>query len=134
MQSDPQRSLLDHPAISGSYLFPQPRLVDDPFIVEVDGAELACYRRVVDPEGYTVVHFHGNGEAVSDYVPDLADVLASMGLNSLFVEYRHYGGSTGKAQLVAMLGDGAAAIAAAEIAPQKVIAVSVRRGHDLGRR
>lgn len=70
MLSDPQRSLLDHPAISGSYLLPQPRLVDNPISVEVDGAELACYRRVVDPDGYTVVHFHGNGETVSDYVPD----------------------------------------------------------------
>jgi len=114
-------SILDHPAISGSYLFPQPRLVEDLFVVEVDGAELACYRNIVDPDGYTVVHFHGNGEAVSDYVPDLVDVFANMGLNSLLVEYREYGGSTGKAQLVAMLGDGAAAITAAGIPPDKVI-------------
>ena len=117
-----QRSILDHPAISGSYLFPQPRLVVDPFIVEVDGVQLACYQKVVDPDGYTVVHFHGNGETVSDYVPDLADVFASMGLNSLFVEFRQYGGSTGKAQLVTMLGDGEAALAAAGVVPQKVIA------------
>jgi pimeloyl-ACP methyl ester carboxylesterase len=96
--------------------------VDDPFIVEVDGAELTCYRKVIDPDGYTVVHFHGNGESVSDYVPDLADVFARMGLNSLFVEFREYGGSTGEAQLVAMLGDGAAAIAAAGVVPEKVIA------------
>ena len=122
MQHDSQQSILDHPAISGSYLFPQPRFIDDPFNVEVDGAELACHRKVVDPNGYTVVHFHGNGEAVSDYVPDLADVFASLGVNSMFVEYRAYGDSTGKAQLVAMLGDGAAAIAKAGIVPEKVIA------------
>jgi alpha-beta hydrolase superfamily lysophospholipase len=96
--------------------------VTDPFVVEVDSIELACFRRIVNPDGYTVVHFHGNGEAIADYVPDMTDMLAGLGLNSLFVEFREYGGSTGKARLVAMLGDGEAAIAAAEIAPEKVIA------------
>lgn len=119
---DSKQNTLDSPAVSGCYLFPQSRLVDDPFMVEVDGIELASFRRVVDPERYTIVHFHGNGEAVADYVPDMADELAGLGFNSLFVEYREYGGSTGKAQLVAMLGDGEAAVAAAGIAPEKVIA------------
>ena len=58
-------SLLDHPAISGCYLFPQPRRVAAPQLVQVDGAELACYRRIVDPARLTLVHFHGNGEAVA---------------------------------------------------------------------
>ena len=114
-------SILDHPAISGCYLFPQPRYVDDPFKVEVDGAELACYRKVIDPDSFTMVHFHGNGEAVADYVPDMADVFAGLGLNSLFVEYREYGGSTGMAQLVVMLGDGEKAMKAAGLEPEKVI-------------
>lgn len=114
-------SVLDHPAISGAYLFPQPRLVADPFVVEVAGAELACYQRVVDPDDFTLVHFHGNGECVADYVPDMAEVFERMGLNLLFVEYREYGGSTGKAQLVAMLGDGEAVLKAAGLAPQQVI-------------
>lgn len=114
-------SVLDSPAISGCYLFPQPRCVHNPFRVKVDRAELACFRQVVAPDGFTVVHFHGNGEAVADYVPELSDELAKLGLNSLFVEYREYGGSTGEAQLVAMLGDGEAALAAAHIAPEKAI-------------
>ena len=115
-------SILDHPAISGHYLFPQPRCVDDPFMVEATDAELACYRKVIDPGKFTVVHFHGNGEAVADYIPDMADLFADLGLNSLFVEYREYGGSTGQARLVSMLGDGEAAIKAAGLAPEKVIA------------
>ena len=114
-------SILDHPAISGAYLFPQPRQVADPFMVEVDGAELACYRKVIDPDGFTLVHFHGNGECVADYVPTIADVFESFGLNSLFVEYREYGGSTGTAQLVAMLGDGQAATKAAGLASDRMI-------------
>ena len=100
--NDPTSNILDSPAISGCYLFPQPRQVRDPFCVEVDGATLACYHKVVNPDGFTVVHFHGNGEAVADYVPDFTDALTNLGLNSLFVEYREYGGSTGQAQLVAM--------------------------------
>ncbi len=117
----PEESILDSRAISGCYLFPQPRRVSEPFVVEVPGAELACYNKVVDPAGLTVVHFHGNGEAVADYVPEMVEELSQLGLNSLFVEYRQYGGSTGKAQLVAMLGDGEAALAAAEIPPEKAI-------------
>ena len=72
---DDEPSILDSSAISGCYLFPQPRRVTDPFVVEVDGIELACFRRVVNPDAYTVVHFHGNGEAVADYVPDMSDSL-----------------------------------------------------------
>lgn len=115
-------NILDHRAISGCYLFPQLRSVDAPFLVHVEGAELACYRSVLNPTNFTLIHFHGNGEAVADYVPWMVEMLSNIGLNSLFVEYRQYGNSTGKAQLVAMLGDGEAAMAAAGIAPDKAIA------------
>jgi fermentation-respiration switch protein FrsA (DUF1100 family) len=117
----PQESILDQQAISGCYLFPQPRSVKAPFMVQVTGAKLACYRKIIDPAHLTVVHFHGNGEAVADYVPWMVDELATIGVNSLFVEYRQYGGSTGMAQLVAMLGDGEAVIGAAGIAPERAI-------------
>lgn len=115
-------SILDHPAISGCYLYPQDRSVQGPFLVDVQGIRLACYNRVVDPDRFTLVHFHGNGEAVADYVPWMADAIVALGLNAFFVEYRQYGDSTGKAQLVAMLGDGEAAIKAAAIPFEKVIA------------
>lgn len=117
----PSNSILDHPAISGHYLFPQARFVNDPFMVDIDGAELACYRRIIDPQNFTIVHFHGNGESVADYVPDMADVFEELGLNSLFVEYREYGDSTGNAHLVAMLGDGEAAMKTAGLQPEKTI-------------
>lgn len=113
--------VLDHPAISGCYLFPQPRRFADPFMVSVDDCRLACYRQTDDPDAFTVVHFHGNGESVADYVPDMAKLFATMGFNSLFVEYREYGESTGRAQLASMLGDGEAVVAAADVAPERVI-------------
>lgn len=90
-------------------------------MVKVDGAELACYQRIVGPEALTMIHFHGNGEAIADYVPFMADVFAEMGLNSLFIEYRDYGGSTGEAKLVEMLGDGEVAMTAAGVSPEKAI-------------
>ena len=117
-----QQNILDSQSVSGRYLFPQSRRVIHPFMVKVDGAELACNRQIIDPARFTLVHFHGNGEAVADYVPWMAYELSSLGLNSLFVEYRQYGDSTGKAQLVAMLGDGEAVVSAAGIAPERVIA------------
>lgn len=116
-----ETSFLNQPAISGCYLFPQSRFVDSPFAVTVPGAVLACYRRIVNPEVLTLVHFHGNGEAVADYVPDFADQCERLGLNSLFVEYRAYGRSTGRAELAAMLGDGERALEAAGIPFQSAV-------------
>ncbi len=114
-------SLLDHPTISGKYLFPQSRKLKRPFVARVNNVELACFQRIVDKSGFTLIHFHGNGEAVADYVPFMVDVFEDMGLNQLFVEYRAYGGSSGEAQLVAMLADGEAVMQAAGIAPEKAV-------------
>lgn len=113
-------SLLDHPSISGKYLFPQNRKLKRPFVVRVNNVELACFQRIVDNSGFTLIHFHGNGEAVVDYVPFMADVFEDMGLNQLFVEYRAYGGSSGEAKLVAMLADGEAVMQAAGISESDV--------------
>jgi hypothetical protein len=109
-------SLLDHPSISGKYLFPQNRKLKRPFVVRVNNVELACFQRIVDNSGLTLIHFHGNGEAVVDYIPFMADVFEDMGLNQLFVEYRAYGGSSGEAKLVAMLADGARSCKLPELA------------------
>lgn len=120
MKQDAAR-LLDSAAISGVYLFPQPRTVADPCIVGIGEIELACYRRIVQTDWLTLVHFHGNGEAIADYVPEMADAFARLNLNSLFVEYRGYGGSTGKAQLVSMLGDGQTVLESLGIVAEKAI-------------
>ena len=114
-------SLLDSPAISGRYLFPQNRTLRRPMVVQVNDVELACYHRTLDQNRLTLVHFHGNGEAVADYVPGFADMLQDMGLNQLFIEYRAYGGSSGNAQLVAMLDDGESVLKAVGIPPEKAV-------------
>ena len=40
-------------------------------MVQATGAELACYRKTIDPGKFTMVYFHGNGEAVRSVVPEL---------------------------------------------------------------
>jgi len=96
---------LDHPLVTERYFFPRPDRLPQTFWIESPGGRLACYYRAPHRGARTIVHFHGNGEVVADYVPELAQEFAAMGVNVLFVEYRGYGESTGKPQLVAMLDD-----------------------------
>ena len=69
------------------------------------------------PGAPTVIHFHGNGEVVSDYVPDMAEEYANLGVNVLFAEYRGYGASTGAQPALERMLDDAAAILAASGEP-----------------
>lgn len=114
-------SLLDHPMVSGKYLFPQDRCLKHPTVFNVNGVSLACYHKVVERNDLTLVYFHGNGEAVADYVPWMTRVFDEMEVNQLFIEYRGYGGSTGQAQLVAMLADGQAVMQAAGLIPEQTV-------------
>ncbi len=86
----------------------------------VAGATLACGVHRVDPAGFTVVHFHGNGEVVADWQGVWDNVINGLGWDLLLAEYRGYGGSTGEPQLGLMLDDVAAVIEAAG-PPEKVV-------------
>jgi hypothetical protein len=67
-------SILDHQSISRRDLFPQNRPWKFTFVVRVNNIELACYQKIHDASRFTLIHFHGNGEEVSDDVPFVADV------------------------------------------------------------
>jgi pimeloyl-ACP methyl ester carboxylesterase len=124
-------SLLDHPVLAGRLFFPRRSAVSDPFWVTAsDGmSRLACFRAMPHPGAPTIVHFHGNGEVVSDYVPDMAEEFAKVGVNVMLAEYRGYGGSTGASPaLGGMLEDAAAVLAASGARPENVIAF----GRSLG--
>lgn len=112
--------LLDHPVISERYFFPRP---DQPEeyrdIVTPDGVRLRCFERRPHAEGKTLVHYHGNGETVTDYLYDLAGEVLSLGVNLVLVEYRGYGGSTGKPQLGKMLDDVATVRQACGLIPER---------------
>lgn len=122
--------LADHPIIQARYFFPRPDTftATDELVrgirvrVPVDGAVLDCYHCVPRPEGMTIVHFHGNGEVVADYVDDaLVDRLIRRGINVFFAEYRGYGRSTGKPALEGMLDDVPAIVSAVGAPTERVV-------------
>nr|NLI48998.1 alpha/beta hydrolase [Propionibacterium sp.] len=112
--------LLNNPLIAARYFFPGGRSPASRFDVAVDGAILACGLHRVDPDGFTVVHFHGNGEVVADWQGTLDRFINGLGWDLLLAEYRGYGGSTGAPLLGRMLDDVAEVIAAAG-PPEKLV-------------
>lgn len=99
-------SIFDHPLVTERYFFPRREAPRSTIPIEVEGATLACAaHRPHGPGAPLLVHFHGNGEVVTDYVPSIAELYAAAGLDSFFVEYRGYGASTGVPALAGMLRD-----------------------------
>jgi len=111
------KSILDHPSISMSYFFPSGRFVSEPFVVESGDVKLAClfYKRDVP---LCIIHFHGNGEEVVDYMDS---PLLELDASILFAEYRGFGMSGGVPQLVAMMDDVEAFVQASGYSPQNIV-------------
>jgi len=116
----PTADLLDHPLIAARYFFPRAARPRSRLDVAVGDASLACALHRSDPEGHTVVHFHGNGEVVADWQDGFPEVIGRMGWDLLLAEYRGYGASSGEPQLGRMLDDVAAVLRAAG-PPEKVV-------------
>lgn len=125
-------SFLDHPLISERYFFPRPGAPAGARRVRVDGAELACAeRRCGRPGAPLLLHFHGNGEIVADYLPSepsdaaapggIAGAFTAAGLDVFLAEYRGYGASTGTPQLGRMLDDVGAILEATSRRPEDVV-------------
>ena len=99
------KDLLNHHLITERYFFPRLGDLDDPYWVDCGDARLACCYHEVDPAAKTLIHFHGNGEIVDDYLGDFVALIAHMGCNCLLAELRGYGLSSGRAELGRMLDD-----------------------------
>lgn len=82
---------------------------------------MGCWYRKGFPNGLTMVHFHGNGETVADYLDDFAPLVASLGVNLLLAEYRGYGMSEGEPKLAAMLSDIHFIVAASGADPSRIV-------------
>ena len=104
--------LLNHPLISERYFFPRPGMLREPFWIDCGDARLACSYHEINPAAKTLVHFHGNGEIVDDWLEDFVTLVQRMGCNCLLAEYRGYGKSTGCPQLGRMLEDVGSIVAA----------------------
>jgi pimeloyl-ACP methyl ester carboxylesterase len=114
-------SCLDHPVLSERYFYPWPNRFEDPFYVEGKGGRLGCRYDRGFPEGLTVIHFHGNGETVGDYLDDFSGRMNTLGVNLLLAEYRGYGMSEGAPALAAMLEDIPPVVAASGADPGRII-------------
>lgn len=112
---------LDHPILSSRYFYPWPNRFGEPFLVEGDGFRLGCrYCRVRD-DAPTIIHFHGNGETVADYLGEFEERITGLGANLLLAEYRGYGMSGGVPALTTMLDDVELIIAASGVPPERII-------------
>lgn len=112
---------LDHPILSGRYFFPWPNRFSEPFFVEGDGFRLGCRYCRVNDAAPTIIHFHGNGETVADYLGEFEERITGLGANLLLAEYRGYGMSSGEPALTAMLDDVELIVAASGTPEERII-------------
>jgi pimeloyl-ACP methyl ester carboxylesterase len=114
-------SLLDHPTLSARYFYPWSNNFDNPFFVTGNGYHLGCRYLKISDRFPTIIHFHGNGESVQDYLGDFEQRIAGLGVNLLLAEYRGYGMSNGEPALAAMLEDVPLIVEACAIPPDRII-------------
>jgi pimeloyl-ACP methyl ester carboxylesterase len=117
-------TILNSESINQAYFFPQDIRCEGAIDVSVNGVTLRCFHHIPNPELPTLIHFHGNGEGVGHYVGggyhELLETRVG-GINSLFIEYRGYGGSGGNPELASMLDDGQAVLEQLKIDPARAI-------------
>ena len=116
-----QTTIFDHPALSARLFYAWPNGFSDPFFVEGKTGKLGCWRGGNFPNGFTLIHFHGNAETVADYLNDFADEIMSLKMNLFLAEYRGYGMSEGEPSLVSMFDDIPAIVAASGADPSRII-------------
>jgi pimeloyl-ACP methyl ester carboxylesterase len=115
-------SVLNDPLLNGRYFFPRPARFPAPLWVQADGAELACAFHPVEGADLTVVHFHGNGEVVRDWLEEgFPQRFEALGCSLLLAEYRGYGMSSGQPALGRMLDDAVKVIEAADLPPERLV-------------
>lgn len=112
---------LDHPILTSRYFYPWPNSFEVPFFVEGKGFRLGCRFSHVHSDAPTIIHFHGNGESVADYVGEFEERMTGMGANLLLAEYRGYGMSSGVPALAEMLDDVELIVEASGIPPERII-------------
>ncbi|PRQ06464.1 alpha/beta hydrolase [Enhygromyxa salina] len=115
------KEILDHPVVAARYFFPRRARLPDPFVVLHNGVALHCYRSATHERGPWLLHFHGNGEVVLDWLPGFTPGLVDAGLNVVLGEYRGYGGSSGSPALASMLDDALAITDALGVDPGALV-------------
>jgi len=88
-----KNSILDHRLISNNYFYPSYSKLEKAFFIQSGKNKLACLYKKVPNSKKTIIHFHGNGEVVSEYID--SDII-SPEYSVLYAEYRRYGASEGE--------------------------------------
>lgn len=114
-------AILNHPLLAQRYFFPRGDSPPAPYWLSCRDVRLACAYHEVSADAPTMIHFHGNGEVVADYLDGFPELIGDLGCNCLLVEYRGYGASTGKPLLGEMLEDAPAVIRAFGQPARKII-------------
>ncbi|KIG16547.1 temperature sensitive supressor-like protein [Enhygromyxa salina] len=115
------KEILDHPVVAARCFFPRRARLEDPFVVLNAGVALHCHRSATHEHGPWLLHFHGNGEVVADWLPGFTPGLVDAGLNVVLGEYRGYGGSSGSPALASMLDDALAITDALGVDPGALV-------------
>lgn len=112
---------LNHQTLSARYFYPWPNRFDNPFFVEGKGYRLGCRYLKISDDLPTIIHFHGNGETVADYLGGFENRITGLGANLLLAEYRGYGMSSGEPALAVMLDDVPLIVEATGAPPEKIV-------------
>ena len=116
-----KKCVLNDERFLSEYFDPHYGSFAEPFWVRSEGCKLACYRLEKDPRAKTIVFFHGNGETVSDFVPEFAPRVSALGYNCFLAEYRGYGMSTGEPGFPELLEDVKAVLDVVCARPERVV-------------
>jgi pimeloyl-ACP methyl ester carboxylesterase len=104
--------LLDRPEVSRVLFHPRRDPPNRPLPLRVRSLQIQVDRGIAvsarlhraNPDGPTILFFHGNGEIASDY-DGISPLYTSLGINLLVVDYRGYGSSDGQPRASHLLAD-----------------------------
>jgi uncharacterized protein len=106
----PDYTEIDRPSILTYIFYPRetfsvcPGWGFDHFVPVAEGISVHCRFYKENDNWPWVLHFHGNGEVVSDY-DEIAIFYLKYGINLIVADYRGYGKSTGEPTLTNISGD-----------------------------
>ena len=115
-------SCLNSSVIGERYFFPMRANVLDPVMVPASCGHLSCWRSDPGQGRPVLVHFHGNGEVVGDWIDSpITATVREAGWEVFYVEYRGYSASDGVPRLLDMLDDSPAILDAIGVPPRQIV-------------
>lgn len=116
------RQIIDAPQIGDRYFFPMKCAVPQAVSVPIAAGSLSCWRSDPAENRPVLVHFHGNGEVVTEWIDSsLVAAIRAAGWEVFLAEYRGYSESDGQPRLASMLDDSQAILKAVNRDPKNIV-------------